>query len=107
MKLTSNNSDSQGLKDLDENDNLITLYRRSINTYSVGKYREAYEQIYYLASSNFAAAQFDLGWMYYNGRGVEHSIQQAFYWWKRASKSGYHDAKTVLNMLSKMNKSDA
>ena len=40
--------------------------------------------------------QFELGWMYLDGNGVEQSSKQAVYWWKRAAEKGHAGAQTEL-----------
>ena len=42
-----------------------------------------------LADQGVAAAQFDLGFMYANGRGVPQNYGQAFFWYREAADQGY------------------
>lgn len=75
-------------------------YNEAILVQSIGRHEVAYEILKELAHMEYPPAQFDLGLLYYNGRGVSKSISNACKWWEKASKKGYSDAKILLNHLS-------
>lgn len=37
-------------------------------------------------------AQYNLGTMYYEGKGIEQSDEKAFYWWLKAAEQGHMNA---------------
>ncbi len=43
-------------------------------------------------------AQYNLGLIYYDGKGVEQNYEEAFKWFGRASEQGHSLAKKALNM---------
>lgn len=54
-----------------------------------------------LAKQGNAEAQFKLGEMYEEGRGVEKDLHQAHYWYEKAAAQGSLDAKERIQSLSK------
>ncbi len=65
----------------------------AIALYQEGKFEEAYELFYPLATyERHAEAQYYLGMMYFEGEGVEKSIEQAQVLWKKAARSRHRDA---------------
>ena len=81
------------------------LYKHAIYLQSTGKFHTAFVKINFLAEKGFIPAQFDLGWLYYNGRGVSRDLGKAIYWWKVASKNGYKDAALMLKTIKTHRKS--
>lgn len=79
---------------------LIEIYRAAIALQSNGQFKEAAEKLHELAAYEHAAAQFDLGWLYFNGRGVKKDKTQAYYWWNKAHKNGYKDAYLLMKSIS-------
>ena len=51
------------------------------------------------AEQGYADAQYDLGWMYYNGDGTVIHKKQAFYWYKKSAKQGYAKAQYNLGLM--------
>ena len=51
------------------------------------------------ARNGHAEAQFNLGYMYQNGQGVERSTEQAVFWFQRAAAMDHAEAKTALERL--------
>ena len=57
--------------------------------YQRGDYAEALRIWGQLAEQGQAGAQFDLGLMYANGRGVPQNYLQALFWYRVAADQGY------------------
>jgi len=53
------------------------------------------------AEQGFAKAQFNLGRMYANGKGVPKDYEQAFYWYTQAAEQGDADAQNALDEMLK------
>lgn len=51
------------------------------------------------ARNGHAEAQFNLGYMYQNGQGLERSTDQAVFWFKKAAAMDHVEAKTALERL--------
>lgn len=65
----------------------------AITLYNDKKFEEAYELFYPLAAyERNADAQYYLGLMYFDGDGVEKSIDNAQQWWKKATRNRHRDA---------------
>ena len=60
---------------------------------------ESVEQIRAKAEQADAAAQFNLGVMYYEGRGVWQDYNQAAAWYRKAAEQGHAKAQTNLGMM--------
>ena len=52
-----------------------------------------------LANQGVAAAQFSLGWMYYNGHGVAQDYAEALKWYRLAANQGYVEAQSNLGLM--------
>jgi len=59
--------------------------------------RTLFEKYELLKDSN---AQFNLGFMYRNGYGVEKSIEKAVQWYQKSADQGDADAKVQLNKIA-------
>ena len=64
-----------------------------------GDFAEAYCIMRPLADSGDAAAQYNIGWMYLNGYGLNVNDSLALEWWIKASDQGYTDASFSIGML--------
>jgi TPR repeat protein len=51
------------------------------------------------AEQGFADAQHNLGYMYYNGCGVEKDVDEAVEWLNKAAAQGHSGAKDALKMI--------
>lgn len=60
--------------------------------YQAGRYQEAYRIWLPLAKKGDANAQFNLGLLYRNGRGVKQDDREALIWFSRAAEQGMLDA---------------
>ncbi len=52
-------------------------------------YNKVTEYFELAAKRGHFAAQFLLGWYYYNGIGLQKNAKKAVYWWKKSSKQGF------------------
>jgi TPR repeat protein len=50
------------------------------------------------ADQGYAGAQYDLGFMYVNGKGVLKDDKQAVYWYQKAADQGYAEAQSILGV---------
>ena len=67
-------------------------FSEAMAAYRVADYRKAYEEFLPLAEGGMAAAQYKLGLMYENGRGVPKDLAMAETWYSRAAEQGYSSA---------------
>ena len=67
--------------------------------YSAGDYVTALENWRPLAEQGDASAQFILGFMYYNGRGVPQDYAAAVRWYRMAAEQGYAWAQYDLGLM--------
>lgn len=51
------------------------------------------------ARKNYAIAQYSMGWMYINGRGVEKNETEAVKWYRKAAEQGLHFGQHALGMM--------
>ncbi len=51
------------------------------------------------AKEGDATAQFNLGWMYYKGRGVTKDFAQALYWYRKAAENWIAEAQKALGAM--------
>lgn len=58
-----------------------------------------FEDILKAAGQGDVNAQFNLGWMYAEGRGVPRNYKQAVYWYSRAARQGDASAQFNLGMM--------
>lgn len=84
-----------------------SLYHDAIALQSLGRFHDAFMKINFLAEKGYVPAQFDLGWFYYNGRGVSKNLEKAVFWWKKAKKNGYKDAELTLKTIKNHNMIDS
>ena len=67
-----------------------TAVTKASKLYMDGKYDEAlklYTRI--VAETNDARAQYCIGSMYHNGKGIANDYNQAFFWWNESAKQNY------------------
>ena len=78
-----------------EEDSLIanmdsaTVFERCNLYYSSENYTEAFKYCKKSAEEGILEAQFNLGYMYDNGRGVKQDYFKAFEWYQKAAELGY------------------
>ena len=74
-------------------------YQKGYDAYQAGDYATALQEWRPLAEQGNATAQFNLGFMYYNGKGVPHDYAEAFKWWRLAAEQGDAIAQSNLGSL--------
>jgi TPR repeat protein len=60
--------------------------------YQKGKYKEAFDLCFSMASTADKYVQTFIGWCFYTGEGTNKNIDDALYWFTLASKENYYDA---------------
>ncbi len=71
-------------------------FQKGLDAFNKSHYKTAYKEWYSLAEQGDDRAQFGLGLMYKNGRGVFQDYEQAVYWYSKAAKQGNADAQLNL-----------
>ncbi len=61
-----------------------------------GNFAEAYCRWKPLAKKGNAEAQYNLGWLYANGNGLNVDVKQAVHWWRDAALQGHADAQFAI-----------
>ena len=74
-------------------------YGRGMEAALQGDYLTAYSEWKQLADQNEATPQFQLGWLYEKGLGVNLNYQKAIEWYLRAAEQGYAYAQTALGKM--------
>ena len=64
-----------------------------------GKYKSAYSILYPLAEFGDSDAQFYIGYMYDEGKGVNENDQKALEWYENAAKQGNKAAEKGANLI--------
>lgn len=75
----------------DKINELVTeLFMHDANTaYEQGDYKSAHDKFLWLAKKENPGAQYGLGTIYENGRGVPQNYQEALKWYRLAARQGY------------------
>ena len=71
----------------------------AVEKYKKGDYKPAYKEFKALAEKGNAKAQYNLGIMYYSGKGVPRDPQEALKWFKLSASQGHPDAQYNLGVL--------
>jgi TPR repeat protein len=71
-------------------------FQKGLAAYIKGDYATALREWRPLAEQGLAAAQYNLGWMYDNGKGVIQDYAEAAKWYRKAAEQG--DAKALSNL---------
>lgn len=72
---------------------------RGVAQYNQGQYKLAFDTWYPLAEQGVRRAQFYIGSLFHEGRGVEQDQIKAFYWLSLSNKAGYPNAGLVLQTV--------
>ena len=78
---------------------LVTEYQKAIDAYKSKDYKTSYNLILPLAEKGFAKAQYNLGVMYGNGKGVAKDYSKAIKWWNHAANQGSGEAQYNLGVM--------
>ena len=69
------------------------------NAYAEGDYQGAILEWLQVAEQGDARAQYNVAWMYANGKGTSQDFQEAVNWYKKSADQGYADAQYNLANL--------
>ena len=69
------------------------------NAYSEGDYEGAFLEWLQVAEQGDARAQYNVAWMYANGKGTAQDFQEAANWYEKSADQGYVDAQYNLANL--------
>lgn len=76
------------------------LYQQSQLAYQQQDYHTAYLKLLVAAQRNYAAAQYAVGYMLYNGIGTKRDQTNALLWMKKAAENGNPRAIAALQKLN-------
>lgn len=74
-------------------------FDKAVDAYNAGDYKTAVQQFLPLAEQGNAVAQYNLGVMYDNGRGVLQDYKEAVRWYRLAAEQGYAMAQHNLGVM--------
>ncbi|MGV6826720.1 MAG: SH3 domain-containing protein [bacterium] len=78
--------------------NIYSPFDRGMEALSDGNYAEAYCNWKPLALRGDAKSQYNLGWLYANGNGMNVDPGKALDWWQKAANQGHQDAQFAVGM---------
>ena len=73
--------------------------QKGVDAFNSGDFATALQELRPLAEQGDAEAQFNLGVMYYEGRGILQNFAEAFKWFRLAAEQGYAEAQTYLGIV--------
>lgn len=73
-------------------------FEQGMNAMLEGNFAEAYCLWKPLAQRGHAEAQYNLGWLYANGNGMNVDPELAMHWWKAAADQGHADAQFAIGL---------
>ena len=73
-------------------------FQAGADAFGKGDYKTAFKEFRLSAQQGDASAQFFIGWMYANGKGVLKNDKAAVEWIRKAAEQGYADAQTSLGV---------
>jgi len=73
--------------------------QKGLSALSNGDYATALSEWRPLAEQGNAAAQYNLGNLYYDGKGVPKDLKKAEYWYSKSSELGFADAQLTLGFM--------
>ena len=84
------------------NDEQFAKLEKAVISFNSGKPEEAYDTFRVFAEKpyNDDESQYYLGLMYYSGKVVEKSLDQAIFWWKKSAFQRNMDAAFQLESIS-------
>ena len=75
--------------------------RKGLKAYKRGDYATALKEWRPLAESGHAGAQYNLGFNYVQGKGVEKNLVEAYFWFELAARQGKRIATQLRDGISK------
>ena len=78
---------------------IVTEYQKAVDAYKKEDYKTSYRLILPLAKKGLAQAQYNLGVMHANGKGVAKNYSEAIRWWKLAANQGNDKAQYNLGLM--------
>ncbi len=78
---------------------LYADFNDALNNYHKGNYKVAFKEFTRFANQGDASAQYNLGDMYKNGKGVLQDYKEAIKWYIKAADQGYADAQLNLAIM--------
>ena len=78
--------------------NKSAIYLKAFDAFDRADYQAAFQELRLLAEQGDASAQFNLGQMYQEGRGVAQSDAEAVKWFRKSAEQG--DANAQFNLGS-------
>ncbi|MGD8308991.1 MAG: tetratricopeptide repeat protein, partial [Chromatiales bacterium] len=73
-------------------------FQKGMEALERGHFAQAYCLWEPLARHGHAEAQYNLGWLYANGNGMNVDIETAIAWWKKAAEQGHAEAQFALGL---------
>lgn len=73
-------------------------FESGMNALLEGHYAKAFCQWEPLANQGYAEAQYNMGWLYANGNGMNVDMQEATRWWGLAAEQGHADAQFAIGL---------
>lgn len=74
-------------------------FNKGLAAYDEGNYMQAVEWYQKAADQNDAGAQYNLGLMYDQGKGVARDYRQSVKWWTKAGKQDHAGAQLLLGLM--------
>lgn len=74
-------------------------YEEGVSAALAGDYGTAFKEFSASAETGLDMAQYNLGILYFTGRGTQKDLQQAFYWTQKAAEQGHAGAQFNLAAL--------
>ncbi len=78
---------------------LYTAYEQGFDAARAGDYDTALREFRHAAEQGLDVAQYNLGILYYSGRGVRQDYQQAYHWIRKAAEQGHSSAMYNLGVM--------
>ncbi|WP_375560446.1 alpha/beta fold hydrolase [Bernardetia sp. OM2101] len=98
-KGNENKTETPKKEDVIVDDNLLEglqLYTKAHSFYDDENYKEAIPYLEKAAQKGHEGAQFDLAYLYQEGKGIEKNNEKATYWFEKAAKQGSEGAQMAL-----------
>jgi len=83
---------------------LVTEFQKAVDAYKREDYKTSYKLMLPLAKKGLAQAQYNLGVMYGNGKGIAKDYSKAIKWWNLAANQGNGKAQHSLGLIHEKGK---